>query len=720
MGVFSKNNQPGADVKRNSFDLSFQNNLTMSMGKLYPALCKEILPGDTVDLDMAFGLRFMPMPFPIQTKIRVDAHAFFVRSRTIYKDFQDFYGNNDTSLQMPYIAPSVIEKTFKTGSLADYLGIPTTIVGTNEINSGPLDAQFVVPSTTNLYISQTNLPYNKQTITRQSGNNSVPLYLNVAATTGSTKINRVFISNIKVSSPALNIVPGTAFRVKLDDSAVKLKDFKNEFVFYLLDSEFRSVDGFEASTLTVPNDTPGQPYIDYQYNGPNDITTKDVVWILCVPRDYVDNFSVIDASHTDNSWYVNLPNITTIAPSMTVLNVNTLINDILEANKDSYNKLRINALPFRAYEAIYNSFYRDQRNNPYIVNGRECPNQYVPNLEGGLDDTVYELRRRNWEQDFLTSALPSPQMGVAPLVGLSSTGVATYQSEDGTNYNVQMTYADDGDTIVGAKVTSDVPNDVARAIVNTASEGISINDFRAVNSLQRWLEANYRKGLKYKDQLESHFGVNPSYELLDMPEFLGGTSQFVSIDQINQTSQSTSDSPLGSYAGQASAVGSSNNTIHKYFDEPGYLMVIVSVVPVPCYSQLMPKMFLKNSLLDYYFPEFGHIGYQPIPYSEVCPLQQNYNGGDLNAVFGYQRAWYDYLASTDEVHGEFRTTLRDFVLYRLFNKVPSLNEQFLTVNDNQLNNVFSVNDTSDKILGQIHFKVHAKRPIPRFGIPRLE
>ena len=34
----------------------------------------------------------------------------------------------------------------------------------------------------------------------------------------------------------------------------------------------------------------------------------------------------------------------------------------------------------------------------------------------------------------------------------------------------------------------------------------------------------------------------------------------------------------------------------------------------------MPKDFLYNGLLDHYQPEFDRIGFQPITYKEVCPM----------------------------------------------------------------------------------------------------
>ena len=49
------------------------------------------------------------------------------------------------------------------------------------------------------------------------------------------------------------------------------------------------------------------------------------------------------------------------------------------------------AYRFRAYESVYNAYYRDIRNNPFIVNGRPVYNKWLPNMKGGADTTLHEL-----------------------------------------------------------------------------------------------------------------------------------------------------------------------------------------------------------------------------------------------------------------------------------------------------------------------------------------
>ena len=92
----------------------------------------------------------------------------------------------------------------------------------------------------------------------------------------------------------------------------------------------------------------------------------------------------------------------------------------------------------------------------------------------------------------------------------------------------------------------------------------------------------------------------------------------------------------------------------------------------------------------------------------------------MDTTFGYQRAWYDYLASYDEVHGDFRDTLQDFLVDRVFGASPTLGREFVEIDPDTINDVFADTENNDKIVGQVYFDVTAIRPIPKFGEPRLE
>lgn len=380
--------------------------------------------------------------------------------------------------------------------------------------------------------------------------------------------------------------------------------------------------------------------------------------------------------------------------------------------------MRISALPFRAYESIYNSFYRNQQNNPFKINGSIEYNKFVTTDDDGADTTPYILYRRNWEQDFMTSCLPSPQQGTAPLLG-ARTNIQSYEITDSSGQKYIVNTSDN--TVTGiSSYNGSIDESTIKALNSAVEIGISINDLRNVNSLQRWLEINAQRGYRYKDQILSHFGVEIECKILDMPEYLGGFSEDVNINAIYQQEQ-TDIADLGSFAGVGTCMARSQHQISRYCDEHGFIIGILSVVPIPSYSQLLPKYFTKFNALDYFFPEFNHLGFQPVPIKEVSPLQAKLSNVDVNRTFGYNRAWYDYLKSTDEVHGLFRTNLRNFLINRVFGSVPELSPDFIEIDPTQVNDVFAVTDSNDdKILGQVYFKCIVDRPISKYGTPRLE
>lgn len=789
--IFAKFQNYVKKPNRNVFDLTFRNNLTLKFGELTPVFCKEVVPGDSFKIDTQFGLMLMPMKFPVQTPMKAYVHYFYVRNRTLWKDWMDFIGGTKENLVLPYVQPLDKKKFYRVGGLADYLGVPNTLYSSelpntgyfnsvfmlgqpNVLNSSSYIASYQTGTSTlrNLYVNQGEF-FDSSVIsfTGMSANDSSITDVTIAGeVVGKDVANSVvtidryvyaslYEQQLEYSGAINQQSNNTAFRPMqyLGDYPVLEQNLLVKLTpSYYWEHPFRA--SYGSATIESARNfyliayDSSNKYVSVAYvpNVSNTIDSQNRrVFEVNVDSTIIDKFNMAGAvrfklgliapyySQTaqDANGYGYATSGTNFIPvfgdsavdSDVVIETSgsVSISDLESTPYDS--SIHLNALPFRAYEAIYNAYYRNAQNNPFILNGVPEYNKYITNNEGGADNTQYDLYFRNWEYDFLTSAVQSPQQGVAPLVGMSVTGEASFVDENGNTYYAQAILDDDGNITGWQSHSSDMPVGSLRMLMNMAGTGISINDLRNVNAFQRFLENNIRHGLKYRDQIMSHFGVKVRFDELDMPEFIGGVSGEMEVYKVTQTSNS-GETPLGSFVGQAQIKKYSNHSVTHYCDEHGFIIGIMSVVPVPVYSQLLPKVFTKSSQLDYFFPEFGHIGYQPILQKEVSPLQTFYSGSDLNKVFGYQRAWYDYLASTDEVHSQFRTTMRDFIMNRTFEDEPELGEEFLLVDPNQLNDVFlaGTDDNNlyapeaDKIIGSLLFNVSAKRPIPMFGIPKLE
>lgn len=757
--VFTRTNDATPKPNRNTFDLSFVNNMTLKAGVITPCFLKEVVPGDSVQIDATFGFNFQPMVFPVQTDMQANLHFFYVRNRTLWDGWQDFITGQENlkgDKTPPYIMLTEQNRDmFNTCDIGDYLGVPTVFFSPNNsdvrtfasvkrdgVNQGyflklPSDPTDSVSWETLMRSPISSMDSAKEEMTSflrgMSSRSddvlnikSVPRYTLGTTIQGPETLSSLVVSELMPSFRSCAILP---HNVLLSAMLVPANaNYTGRVIQAIFD-----VDTQEVVSYIVLDVSAGA------WGGHKSYNTRYLNEVFYLTdgksEDFAEVHNYLYLAFCDQTYSTSVPQVNSIRIPLAqkydgrygIENSRRSLDALPFANNSvtgaDSNHLRISALPFRAVESVYNSFYRDDRNNPLLIDGKPYYNVFVQDKTGGADTNRYKLYKRNWEADVFTTALQSPTQGILPLVGVTATGNMTFADEDGKTYYLQAEIADDG-TLTGIRsYSSDMPQGTIRAMVDTISTGISINDFRNVNAFQRWLEVGMRKGLRYKENIEAHFGASPTYSELDMPEFIGGMSRKVQMNRVVQSVDDTAnDKPLGTLGGYATVLGDGGQKVSKYFDEHGWIIGFITITPKPVYSQQLSKQLLKNELLDHYFPEFAHITMQPILNQELASLQCTSEEGEkLDDVFGYQRAWYEYLSSVDEVHGDFRTSMRDYLIQRVFDGVPQLGEEFLTVGDEEVNAVFAVEDPDvDKIFGQLYFDVKMKRPIPAIGIPKLE
>lgn len=123
-------NPTSIDMPRSVFDRSCSLKTSFDMGKLIPIYLDEMLPGDTVSMDMAEVIRMGTPIAPIMDDLYAKISWFFVPYRVIWTHFKQFCGENDVSAWTQvteYTIPSLVadgENSKFVGSLADYMGIP--------------------------------------------------------------------------------------------------------------------------------------------------------------------------------------------------------------------------------------------------------------------------------------------------------------------------------------------------------------------------------------------------------------------------------------------------------------------------------------------------------------------------------------------------------------------------------------------------------------------
>jgi hypothetical protein len=364
----------------------------------------------------------------------------------------------------------------------------------------------------------------------------------------------------------------------------------------------------------------------------------------------------------------------------------------------------INALPFAAYQAIFNEFYRDQNLVPAVD---------YKLVDGENSRSILAvMRKRAWEHDYFTSSLPFAQKGAAVDIPLGSIEVPwtkiAGKSQIGTNPDIA------GTTGAIYEVDGGVPSPLTTGLYlpqQTADvEPTTINDLRRAFRLQEWLEKNARGGTRYIESILTHFGVKSSDARLQRPEYITGVKTPVVVSEIVNTTGEVDGLPQGNMAGHAMSVSSGRSGSY-YCEEHGYIIGVMSVMPKTAYQQGIPKTYLKNDSLDYFWPSFAHIGEQPVTKNEIYAYTSNQND-----TFGYVPRYAEYKYMPSRVAGDFRTTLDYWHLGRIFAEEPELNEVFVECDPTK--RIFAVDDpTGDSLYCHVLNKIKAIRPMPKFGTP---
>lgn len=440
----------------------------------------------------------------------------------------------------------------------------------------------------------------------------------------------------------------------------------------------------------------------------------------------------------------------------------------------------INSLPFRAYNLIYNEWFRDEN----LVDS-------IPLLTNDGPDPIsnYTLRKRAKRHDYFTSALPWPQKGPsvdvgltgnAPVVGFDqrqrwnitnnesipippngwTLGYSPYNPTSDDQYigarfagsighgNTALIWQSGNNSVfsgyrqvtqqkdenhstglislIGRNDPSGYYNFSQALVYPTGSfqpyadlshvSAISINDLRQAFQIQKFYEKWARGGSRYTETLRVMFNVISPDARLQRPEYLGGTHSRVNVVPTAQTSSTDNVSPQSNLSAFG-VLGDSAHGFNKSFVEHGYVIGLCCLRADITYQQGLNRMWSRRQLFDFYWPTLAHLGEQVVYNREIYAQ----GTAEDNGVFGYQERYAEYRYKPSMITGKLRSTdaqsLDVWHLAQRFDSLPKLNQDFIEENP-PLARVIAVQN-EPQFFADFWFDLKTSRPMPVYSVPGL-
>ncbi len=371
----------------------------------------------------------------------------------------------------------------------------------------------------------------------------------------------------------------------------------------------------------------------------------------------------------------------------------------------SFDLADASALPFRAYNKIWNYWYRDQ--------------QIQDSINESVDDgpdagaTDYSIQFRGKRFDYFTNVLPAPQRGDSQTIG----GEVATAATTGESIGIYSDPAGAFRLIDADTATAHISATGSGAEADVMYPNTTINELRNAVAIQQFLEKDNRAGTRFGELIWSHWGTE-FQDARYAPVYVAGAKAPIQITPIMNASNATATQALD--LGDLGAIGSGaiqGASFTYACHEPSILMGIMSVSADQTYHQGLRRQWSYRSRYDFMWPEFEGIGDQALLKKEI--YYQNSANDEL--VFGYSPRYEECRIGINKLTGEFRPdnslSLDVWHVAQDFVGEPHLNSAF--INSSVPMGRVLQSTTNNHFIADISIQMQSTKSLSMSGVPGL-
>lgn len=422
---------------------------------------------------------------------------------------------------------------------------------------------------------------------------------------------------------------------------------------------------------------------------------------------------------------------------------------------DNTAERRPMALPFRAYAAVMNEYFRSESLTDPLNIPTGDSNQTGTNGSSYISDVANGGKPFVAAKFFdrFTGCLPSPQKGpnvTFPLLdgNKAPVGTRTETAAVGTNFNdisLRWTTVNASDTlasgshVIGTYVVSGSNNGGTYEFGDSSSPSsrisihptnlwadlsdtvgaVTVNQLRLAFQLQKYYEQLARSGSRYREILHGLWGTQPADLTMYVPEYLGGNRVPIQVHEVINQAQATND-----YLGDLGAMSHTADVHYdfiKSFDQHVVLLGLCVLRYDHSYAQGIERFWSRLRNEDWYIPLFANLGEMPVYQDEICATDTNMATAN---VFGYQEAWSDLRYKQDRISGEMRpgiqNTLASWHLSDYYTQAPTLSDAWIREDKTMVDRVLAVtSQVSNQFFADFYFDATYTEVLPMYSVPGL-